>query len=80
MIFAAMTACIAKLRASSSRWPEYGALTADSAGFHVTTARSPTDLRRARIRRMRSAGVNAAPVAGRPRLGGLLLGNFTDLS
>ncbi len=68
MILAAITACIAKLRASSNRCVEYGAVTTGARGFHVTTAFNPADLRRARRRRIRSAGFNATPVAGRPRL------------
>ena len=68
MILAAITACIAKLRASSNRCVEYGALTTGARGSHVTTALNPAALRRARRRRIRSAGVNAVPVAGRPRL------------
>ena len=68
MILAAISACIAKLRASSNRCVEYGARTTGARGSHVTTAFNPADLRRARRRRIRSAGVNAAPVAGRTRL------------
>ena len=65
-IFCAITACIARLRASSTLCVEYAVFGGPFA-THATTGFNPAAFLRSRIRRMRSAAVIGWPEGGRPR-------------